>query len=258
MCHPTGPARPLLAGGSGEEVAIPLPDGAALPALLVRPVGGSGPGVLLAHDIYGRTPFYEDVAARLAAAGYLVLLPDCWFAHPPLPALTREHAIARWPQLDEQVTLRQLGVALDWLRAHPDRRGPRLGTIGFCLGGTLVLDLAAGRDDLATVCFYGFPTRNQFTRANSAPPPLNLADAVRGPILGLWGDHDWQVGIENVETFRAALAERGAAFDCVIYPEAGHGFLAALTGPGGAPGDAAAAADGWARTLAFYAAQLAA
>ena len=81
------PAEPP-AHAACEEVAIPLPGGERLPALLARPEQGEGPPVLVVSDIFGRSPFYEDMAARLAEQGYTALLPDYFFRLETCPSAT--------------------------------------------------------------------------------------------------------------------------------------------------------------------------
>ncbi len=255
MCHfevPAGQETPAVAR---EDVSVPLPGGGTLPAVLVRAAKPDAPAVLIMHDIFGCTPFYEDLAARLAAAGFTALLPNCFFRQGDLPELTREAAFARYRGLDEHDTLGDLRAALEWLPREVGAAGRRMGTMGFCLGGTLVLDLAAERDDLATVCYYGFPVMGAHVPGRAAPEPITRADRISGPILGFWGDQDDLVGMPNVERFAQALRPRGVAFESVIYPGVGHGFMSASRFDP-AHEAYAAATDSWSRTLEFYRAHL--
>jgi carboxymethylenebutenolidase len=251
MCHYEAPAGSSATGVVREEVRVPVVGGEEMPAFLARPERGPGPPVLVIHDIFGRSPFYEELSARLAAEGFTALLPDFFFRQERLTERNFELAYARRSRLNERRTLRELSGALDWVAAQTGRQGGRLGTIGFCLGGTMVLDLAAAREDLASVCYYGFPAPGPMDNDLTLPPPLTLVDRMHGPILGFWGDQDAGVGLPNVYGLERALRERGVAYEHVIYPDVGHGFMAASDG---AP--YAAAQDSWARTLAFYREQL--
>ena len=125
--------------------------------------------------------------------------------------------MARREQLDQNQSLVDLSQAIDWLHLQPFAAG-RIGTIGFCMGGTLVLDLAAERDDLATVCFYGFPAGGPANMSGSPPAPLTLAEHMNGPILGFWGDQDAGVGMDNVERLDALLKARGVDHEFTIHP----------------------------------------
>jgi hypothetical protein len=136
-----------------SEVGISLPGGDALPALVCEPALVPAAAVLIVHDANGRTPFYEALARRVAVAGFVALLPDLYFRVDP--DVKRDPVAAA--QLDYQQTIQALQASVDWLRTQRYVAGHRLGTVGFSLGGTLVLDLAAERKDLATATFNGFP-----------------------------------------------------------------------------------------------------
>lgn len=251
MCHPEVPAGHVTPHVTREAVQVPLASGESMPALLARPEGGSGPAVLVVSDIFGRSPFYEDLAARLATAGFNALLPDYFFRQGGLAQRDRALAVARRSKLDEQNSLRDLLAALDWLKGARGVVGDRLGTVGFCMGGTFVLNLAAERGDLATVCFYGFPAGATHQSPTLTPAPLTQVERMQGPMLAFWGDQDEGVGMPNVERFAREMQASGKLFEHVIYPGLGHGFLA----QSGLDPDHEAyekACDAWTRAIAFY------
>ncbi|MBI2756854.1 MAG: dienelactone hydrolase family protein [Chloroflexi bacterium] len=251
MCHPEVPAGQATPTILREELSIPLAGGEAMPALLARPEGGEGPGILIVHDIFGRSPFYENLAARLASAGFVALLPDYFFRQGPLAERKVEVAFQRRAKLDEVGALQDLSVALDVLGQQTGLRGDCLGTVGFCMGGTLVLDLAALRDDLATVCFYGFPAPEAHGSARSAPAPLDEVDRMQGPILGFWGDQDHGVDMADVGRLASELRKRGVSFEHTIYPGLGHGFMAQSNLDVEHPAYQAAC-EAWTRSLGFF------
>lgn len=210
-----------------REIEVQLDTGERMPALLTLPENDRAPGILVVCDIYGRSPFYEALAARLATAGFAALLPEYFFRLPPLTEISRELAIARRQRLDENRTLEDLRRSLGWLRGLSGHEGP-LGTVGFCMGGTLVLDLAAVEGELATVCYYGFPAGTAKSNAAFVPPaPLDRARFMTGSILGFWGDQDAAVGMDNVAALDRALQASEAEFQYRVYPGLGHGFLSA-------------------------------
>jgi carboxymethylenebutenolidase len=254
MCHPEVPAGAPVPDVERIEVEIPLVGRQEkMPALMARPRTGAGAGVLIVCDVFGRSPFYEDLAGRLALAGFTALVPEYFFREGPLAERTRELAFERRDRLDQNRTLVDLEQAIDWLKLQPFADG-RTGTIGFCMGGTLVLDLAARRDDLASVCFYGFPAGGDPVKG--PPSPLSLTDRMNGPLLGFWGDQDNGVGMENVEKLAAALKVRGVEFEYTIHPGLGHGFMAQSQLD---PAHEAyrAACQSWTRTVEFYRGHLA-
>lgn len=248
MCHPEVPPGTPLPAVRTEEAAIAV-EGGDLPALLALPERTPAAAVLVVNDVFGRVDFYEHLTRRLAQAGLVALCPEYFFREGPLAEPTREAAMARRAKLDGQRTLRDLYAALEWLRRRPEVRGG-LGTIGFCMGGTFVLDLAATDEVAATVSYYGFPVASA-TGPLAAPQPVDLAERMRGAILGHWGDQDSGVGMENVERLRGLLEHARVQHEFHIYPGLGHGFLKAFLDDDGAPGYAQAC-ESWKRTLDFY------
>jgi dienelactone hydrolase len=242
MCHPDAPDGQATPEVAREEVEIPLASGESMPALLTRPSHAPAPSVLIASDMFGRSPFYEHLAALLAQEGFEALVPDYFFRVGGLTEHSHEAAFARRRQLDEGRSVDDLRDALGWLRERPGAPA-RVGTLGFCMGGTFVLDLAALESNLVTVAYYGFP-RPQGALASPPPAPMDLVDEIQGPLLAFWGDQDQFVGMDNVQEFAGRLSARGIDFQHEVYPGLGHGFLAAGLGSAG-PADAQAAAS-WA------------
>src|SRR5215472_3622850 len=142
MCHPEvlpGTRTPEV---TRAEVLIPVGGGESMPAMLATPDGGPAPSVLVIADVFGRSPFYEDLAARVATAGFEALLPDFFHRVGPLAERTREAAFARRQLLDEAGAQADLRAGLAWLRERPGYAG-HIGVVGFCMGGSYVLHLAA-------------------------------------------------------------------------------------------------------------------
>ncbi|HEV8537026.1 MAG TPA: dienelactone hydrolase family protein [Candidatus Limnocylindria bacterium] len=226
------------------DVTIPVEGSAGMPALIALPERTPAPGVLIINDVFGRSPFYDHLARRLAEAGFVAITPEYFFREGALPEPTRDAAVARSKRLDYARWGRDMSAAVDWLRSEVNRA---VGTIGFCMGGTAVLLLAAARDDLAaSVSYYGFPAD-----ARTDVSPIELAPKMHGPILGHWGDQDTGAGMENVEKLRAGLASARVEHEFRIYPGLGHGFLKASLDDPKTPGYEQACAS-WTRTLEFY------
>lgn len=245
MCHPEVPPGTTAPDVRADEVTIDVRDG-AMPALLTIPDRTPAPGILIVNDVFGRSPFYDHLARRMAQAGYVATTPEYFFRQGALREPTREAAMARAKQFDFARWGDDMSSAVDWLRDRPEVDGT-VATIGFCMGGTQVLLLAARRDDLtATVSYYGFPAD-----ARTKPSPLEVAPKMRGPILGHWGDQDAGVGIENVRKLDDALESAGTAHEFHIYPGLGHGFLKASLEDERTPGYGQACTS-WKRTLDFY------
>lgn len=245
MCHPEVPEGTTPPDVRTEDATIDVSEG-AMPTFVAFPERTPAPAVLVVNDVFGRSPFYDLIARRLAQAGFIAATPEFFFREGALPEPTRDAAMARAKRLDFSRTVDDMSAAIDWLRRRTDTTD-RVGTIGFCMGGTIVLLLAARRDDIAaSVCYYGFPAD---TRTSARP--IDLAAKMKGPILGLWGDQDAGVGMDNVTQLDAALTAAGVDHEFHIYPGLGHGFLKASLEDEGTPGYKQAC-ESWTRTIAFY------
>ncbi len=246
MCHPEVPAGAPIPDVRVEEVTIPVESEGVMPGLLALPERVPAPGILIVNDVFGRSPFYDHLARRLAQAGFVAATPEYFFREGALPEPTREAAMARAKTLDFKRWGRDMAAAIDWLRGREDVNGT-VGTIGFCMGGTMVLLLAARKEGIAaTVSYYGFPAD-----ARTDTSPIELAPKMRGPILGHWGDQDSGAGMDNVEKLRASLEQAGVEHEFHIYPGLGHGFLKASLEDPKTPGYEQACTS-WKRTLDFY------
>lgn len=248
MCHP-GTNETGAPPAGGTETTVELVD-VAMPAFVAAPPEGTPTvgSVLVIGDIWGaRTPFYEDLAGRLAARGLEATVPEYFHRVGPLPEATYEAALARKGRLDENQALEDLGQVIDWQRSRG--HGTRVGVVGCCLGGTFALDLAAERQDLATVCFYGFPAGSPGPDELVATAPLDRVPQISGPLRGFWGSLDERVGIANVERLVAALGDGELDFEATIIPGLDHGFLQAAFGPDASGHSAAAAA--WEQAAEF-------
>ncbi|MBM4433573.1 MAG: dienelactone hydrolase family protein [Chloroflexi bacterium] len=254
MCHPEVPAGTPVPDVATRELWVELESGERMPAMLALPDRTPAPAVIVLTDMYGRSPFYDVITRRLAQAGFVALQPDYYFREGPLAAPTFDNAMARRTALQGSGTLRDLLVTLRWLASVPEATG-RLGTIGFCGGGTFVLQLAAERKDLASVCYYGFP-RGHGDPPKEPPAPVEITHKMTGPILGFWGDQDQPCGIQNVQALRSGLQAAAVKHEFHIYPGLGHGFLKQFLEDDEAEGYVEACAS-WTRTLDFYRKRLA-
>ena len=247
MCHPEVPAGTPLPDVRTQEVTIEVGGGQHLPGLLALPEATPAAAVLLVNDVFGRVAFYEHLTRRIAQAGFVALDVEYFFREGAVPDGDREASMARAAKLDQKRTVEDLQQAIEWLRKRPDVKGKRTGTIGFCMGGTLVLDLSTARADLATVAYYGFPAR---ARPN-VPAPLDVAEKMHGPILGHFGTEDTGVGIENVRALGSKLEAAHIQHTFHEYEGLGHGFLKAFLDDETKPGYEQACTS-WKGTLDFW------
>ena len=239
----------LLAG----EVKIPAPGG-QMPAYRAQPADGSRfPVILVVQEIFGVHEHIKDICRRLAKRGYLAIAPELYARQgdPRQYANIQElidQVVSKVP--DAQV-LADLDACADWAKDH-DGDGARLGITGFCWGGRISWLYAAHNPQLkAAVAWYGrvIGAANEVTPTN----PIDLAGALKGPVLGLYGGQDQGIPQASLEQMRSALAASGNAASLAstihVYPDAPHAFNADYR-----PSyRASEAADGWARMLAWLA-----
>lgn len=210
------------------------------------PDGQSRGSVVILHDIYGASEFYRDLARRYAAHGYAGYLPDLFARQGALPERTREAAFERRSRWSQQQSIADIRATLDLVESQGTGK---IATVGFCMGGTLVMLMAVREPRLdGGVIYYGFPA-NVVDDGGEHFAPIEEAERVGHPLLGFWGDQDHGVGMDNVDVYRSALYAAGKPFDFTIYPGLPHGFLTFDA----SSANHAGSIDSWDKTLAFFA-----
>jgi carboxymethylenebutenolidase len=219
-----------------EYITYPSPDGhGEVRAYQVRPAAATGPvgAVVVVHENRGLNPYIEDVARRVAKAGFIALAPD---------GLT---SVGGYPGNDEAGRELQSGVdpeklmndflaAVEWLMGRDDVT--RVGITGFCYGGGVSNAAAVAFPELAgAVPFYG----RQADPADAAK--------IKAPLLLHYAENDERVNA-GWPAYEEALKAAGVAYEAHIYPGTNHGFHNDST----PRYDAAAAALAWDRTIAFF------
>lgn len=139
--------------GSGQKVSFPSNGGEAH-GYLSLPETGRGPGVIVIQEWWGLTDHIADVTDRFAAAGFVALAPDLFGGRTTHDA---EEAGRLMQELPVDQAARDLSGAVDYLLAREECTSSAAGVVGFCMGGGLVLLLAAEAGDkvAAAVAFYG-------------------------------------------------------------------------------------------------------
>ena len=239
------PAQGLVAGMVQIDVG-----GFQMPAYRAAPAGRSSlPVVLVVQEIFGVHEYIADVCRRLAHAGYLAIAPAL-YARQGDPAQYTEVArllselVAKVP--DAQV-LGDLDATVRWAGAHGGDLA-RVGITGFCWGGRITWLYAAHGPVKAGVAWYG----RLAGEASALTPrhPLDLAGALKAPVLGLYGEKDSGIPLDTVDKMKEALRKGSAAAQAsefVVYPDAPHAFHADYR-PSFRKD---AAEDGWRRALAW-------
>jgi carboxymethylenebutenolidase len=226
MCHDSCPNPVTGSAPVSETMTTVSRDEAEIPVLLVHPDDAApAPGIVLIHDIHGANDFYHDVARRFALAGYAVALPNLFHREGPPSGEGRQAVMARSQKARQADQLGDLEAVASWLQGESACNGA-FGVVGFCMGGTLTfLMTARAPRPAAGVAFYGFPAKAATDNAPVRPIDPEEVAAVNAPLLGIWGEEDAGVGMDNVDAYADALVAAGKPHDILIYPEVGHGFL---------------------------------
>lgn len=224
-----------------KKVVVPSPEGhGTINGLLARPAQAKGklPAVLVIHENRGLNPYIEDVARRLAKAGYLALAPDGLTSaggYPGNDEMGREFQA----KLDPAMLLEDFFASFEYLRDHSDSTG-KVGAVGFCYGGGVCNALAVAYPDLgASVPYYG-----RQPRAEEVP-------AIKAPLLIHYAEADERINAGWLP-YQAALISSQKRYEVHFYPGTQHGFHNDST----PRYDKTAAELSWARTLAFFNANL--
>jgi carboxymethylenebutenolidase len=208
-------------------------------AYVVAPERGHGPGVLLLHGWWGLTPFFKRVCDRLADAGFVAMAPDLY--GDGRTASTPDEAEALLASTDPNLVARLVLASATTLRSLPITPDGPVGVVGFSMGGSWALWLAAraAGSIAATVVFY-------------ANQEMDLSD-LGGAVLGHFAEHDEFVSEDDAVMLEADLnlLEKSVVFH--RYPGTGHWFFEDDRTPAY---DAEAAETAWTRTVDFFAAHL--
>jgi carboxymethylenebutenolidase len=215
-------------------------NGSTASGYLVKPEGGSGPGVLVIQEWWGLDDSLKQTTERLGAAGFVALAPDLY--HGELAQHDEMDKAARLMQsMPPDRAGRDMSGAVDYLASHEAVTSDGIGVVGFCMGGMLAFILAASRPDKirAAVPFYGFP------QGEMEPDWSGLAASVRGHMA----ENDDFFGPEAARALEAKLKGMGKDVTLRIYPGTGHAFM----GPHNALGtlDEELAAQIWPEVVSF-------
>ncbi|WP_395006826.1 YghX family hydrolase [Cypionkella sp.] len=225
-----------------DYVSYPSPDGhGEVRGYLVRPakVEGKVPAVVVVHENRGLNPYIEDVARRVAKAGFVALAPDGLTSLGGYPG-NDDAGRELQSKVDPVKLMNDFFAAIDWMKTHEASTG-RVGITGFCYGGGVANAAAVAFPDLGgAVPFYG-----------RQPDAADVAK-IKAPLLIHYAALDERVNA-GWPDYEAALKAAGTQYEAYIYEGVNHGFHNDST-----PRYDAAAADlAWGRTIAFFKANLA-
>ena len=189
---------------SGKAYTGFLADGSA---------GRKAPGVLVAHEGGGMTQHPKDRALMLAKLGYVAFAMDTFGE--PIDDLSRGRRIIGELMAAPDELRARAAAALEVLKRQPNVDAGRLAAIGFCFGGTTVLELARGGAELA--CVVGF--HSGLTPARAAEP-----GAIKARVLVSIGTADPIITAEQRAAFEAEMVAAGCDWQMQLLGGVGHSF----------------------------------
>jgi carboxymethylenebutenolidase len=226
----------------GEWVDLKLPDGGKLVTWVVYPEVKSKAGaVIVIHEIFGLSDWVRGVADQLAKEGFIVLAPDLLSGKGPNGGGTEslgEDVTKVIRTLTPEIVNARLDAVRDYALKIPAANG-KVGSVGYCWGGTTSFDYATAQPKLnAAAVYYG-----------TSPSDAAAYARIGAPVVGFYGGDDARVNA-TIPTAETEMKKLGKRYVANVYEGAGHGFLRQQTGRDGA--NLKATEKAWLSTLAFF------
>jgi len=248
-------ARPV----SSSEVRIGTPDGSC-DAFFVHPSEGEHPAVLIWPDILALRASFRAMAARLAESGYAVLCINPYYRDAIAPvvetgesfqdASTQKKVLPMYRNLSPETHRTDARAFVDWLDAQSavDTARP-IGTMGYCMGGPMVMRAAAERSDrIGAGCAY-HPV--SLATEDDDSPHL-LIPKLNGQFLIALAENDDERNPDDKSVLRETFANAGLTAEVTVFEGALHGWCVLDSRVyNEAPAEVA-----WAKTLALFEAAL--
>jgi dienelactone hydrolase len=205
------------------------------------------PGIVVVHEWRGLDDYAKHRSEQLAELGYVALAADI-YGDGKVAADTQEAAsLAKTYKSDRALLRARVNAALDTLRAQPQVDSQRLAAIGYCFGGTTVLELArSGAAIGGVVSFHG---------GLDTPSPTDARN-IKAKVLALQGADDPFVPPEQVAAFEEEMRQAGVDWQLIVYGGAVHGFTNPANGTDNSKGaayNAAADRRSWLHMQQFFA-----
>ena len=231
-------------------VTAPDADPSPMEVFLFSPAGdGPHPALILAQHIpVGHTGIENDTftlraAERFRDAGYLVAAPFIFHWWPKDGEMADKARASRddWTRADLKATW-------DLLAARADVDPARIGIVGHCWGGRVAWLGAVYLDVAACAVFYGGRVKLALGEGN--PTAISLADRIRCPVAGFFGNDDQNPSPADVDDYAEALTRAGVPHRFHRYDGAGHAFQ---NFPNPDRYREAQSEDAWEKVLGFFA-----
>ena len=219
---------------------VPLVDGSALRLTVAEPVSAIRGGIVVLHEARGVTDSVRGIVHGLAADGWLAVAPHLYHRDGTDELDGADEEVQQQvDRLEGEQVMADTDTAFGWLAEHgiaPDL----MGVIGFDLGGSVALQVAAKRTLGAAVTVGG--EKVAATPATGLPSLVDAAPGLTCPWLGIYGETADGKPDPEVARLRDAAASSQVATEVIVYPRRGHRF----------DDDPEVAADAWQRVLNWF------
>jgi carboxymethylenebutenolidase len=211
----------------------------------------SSRAVIVIQEAFGVNGHIRSVADRFGDEGFLAVAPQLFHrdGSPEIPYNDIPSAMTFMANLTKQGITNDLNATTDFLTTL-GFHAPNIAAVGYCMGGTVAFFAATLGTIGAAASFYGGGVA---TGRFGLPPLLELAADLKSPWLGLYGDLDQNIPVDQIEALREATNAAPVATEIVRYAEGKHGFHCDARPDAY---DESAARDAHARALAFFAEHL--
>ena len=197
--------------------------------------GGTHPGVVVIQEFWGLDGHIRDVTERVAREGFVALAVDLYHGQ---SATEPDEARKLAMNMNRERAVKDCIGAVRNLKSMVEVAPKRVGCVGFCMGGSMTLALAAATPDVAAAApFY----------AGMQPGPDELA-RIEAELFCAFGAEDQGIPLEKVKAFEQTLADKRRRAIVKVYDGAPHSFFND-TKPSYRP---EAARDAWGRTLELF------
>lgn len=209
---------------------------------------GRYPIVVVISGFTGNNEHHKDVVRRFAHAGFYAISPELFHREGGMQGKDFPEMGRIAGGVTRAQYLGDIRAAADYAKQEAWARTDRLGATGFCGGGALALHFTAEHPGVgAVVPWYGHVKRT--FKDVPGVDALSLADRIKAPVLGLYGEADTFIPVDDVKRFEAELKKVNPNVEFVLYPGAPHAFFSDDR-PQAYKKEAAE--DAWKRCLAFF------
>lgn len=194
------------------------------------------PGIVMIHEWWGLNDNIKNMARQMATDGYLILAVDLYNGEVATdPTIARE--LTSRVRNNPDIAIQNMKSAVSFLRNHESVNSDAIGSLGWCFGGGMSLQLALNEEMAATGVYYG-----------SLVNDPTLMSVIEWPVLGIFGSEDMSIPIDQVKAFEAGLNANNVENEIYIYDGVGHAF-ANPSGQNYAPEQSK---DAWKKTIEFF------